>query len=146
MGIWSLHPSYLDSKGLVALWRETLLAKHVLEGKTTGYKNHPQLNRFKACPEPLSALNRYLMLVFDESIQRGFNFDKSKFKMNSFEQVLTLTQGQLDYEWSHLLSKLKVRDIDRYQSIKDQTNIKAIPLFKIVPGPIESWEIILESS
>ena len=47
MRIWSLHPRYLDAKGLVAVWRETLLAKHVLEGKTKGYKNHPQLNRFR---------------------------------------------------------------------------------------------------
>jgi len=46
MRIWSLHPKYLDAKGLVALWRDALLARHVLQGKTTGYKNHPQLNRF----------------------------------------------------------------------------------------------------
>jgi hypothetical protein len=47
MRIWSLHPKYLDAKGLVALWRESLLAKQALESKTKGYKNHPQLNRFK---------------------------------------------------------------------------------------------------
>jgi hypothetical protein len=33
MRIWSLHPKYLDSKGLVALWRESLLAKNVLRDK-----------------------------------------------------------------------------------------------------------------
>jgi len=44
MRIWSLHPKYLDSKGMVALWREALLAKQVLLNKTKGYKNHPQLN------------------------------------------------------------------------------------------------------
>lgn len=27
MRLWSLHPRYLDSKGLVALWCEALLAK-----------------------------------------------------------------------------------------------------------------------
>lgn len=37
MRIWSLHPSYLDAKGLVALWRETLLAQKVLLGATVGY-------------------------------------------------------------------------------------------------------------
>jgi hypothetical protein len=47
MRIWSIHPKYLDIKGLVALWREALLAKHVLEGRTKGYRNHPQLDRFK---------------------------------------------------------------------------------------------------
>ena len=36
MRIWSIHPKYLDTKGLVALWRETLLAKHVLEEEQKG--------------------------------------------------------------------------------------------------------------
>jgi len=30
MRLWSLHPRYLDAKGLVALWREGLLAQKVL--------------------------------------------------------------------------------------------------------------------
>ena len=29
MRLWSLHPSLLDQKGLVALWREALLAQKV---------------------------------------------------------------------------------------------------------------------
>jgi hypothetical protein len=37
---WSIHPQYLDTKGLEALWREALLAKNVLEVKTKGYRNH----------------------------------------------------------------------------------------------------------
>lgn len=32
MRLWSLHPSYLDAVGLVALWREGLLARKVLQG------------------------------------------------------------------------------------------------------------------
>ena len=51
MRLWSVHPKYLDSKGLVALWREALLAKQVLEGGTKGYRNHPQLDRFKKSGE-----------------------------------------------------------------------------------------------
>lgn len=43
MRLWSLHPQYLDAKGLVALWREGLLAQAVLAGQTRGYKRHPQL-------------------------------------------------------------------------------------------------------
>jgi hypothetical protein len=55
MRIWSLHPTLLDTKGLVALWREALLAKHVLSGSTIGYQNHPQLKRFKSSPNPHAA-------------------------------------------------------------------------------------------
>ena len=82
MRIWSVHPKYLDSKGLVALWRETLLAKHVLEGKTKGYKNHPQLHRFKASEKPIECINLYLSIVFEEAENRGFHFDKNKFVTN----------------------------------------------------------------
>jgi hypothetical protein len=32
MRLWSLHPRYLDAKGLQAVWREGLLAKKVLQG------------------------------------------------------------------------------------------------------------------
>ena len=39
MRLWSIHPKYLDCKGLVALWREALLAKKVLRGKTRKYAN-----------------------------------------------------------------------------------------------------------
>jgi hypothetical protein len=33
MRLWSLHPEYLDANGLVALWREALLAQAFLQGK-----------------------------------------------------------------------------------------------------------------
>ena len=79
MRIWSLHPKYLDTKALVALWRETLLAKKVLEGKTIGYKNHPQLFRFKKSVVALDAINYYLQFVWIEAENRSYNFNKDKF-------------------------------------------------------------------
>jgi hypothetical protein len=82
MRIWSLHPKYLDSKGLVALWRETLLAKNVLEENTKGYTNHPQLIRFKSSQNPLAYINLYLSTIFEEASLREYNFDKSKFNNN----------------------------------------------------------------
>ncbi|MFO7790471.1 MAG: pyrimidine dimer DNA glycosylase/endonuclease V, partial [Bacteroidales bacterium] len=79
MRIWSLHPQYLDAKGLVALWRETLLAKHVLEGITKGYKHHPQLMRFRQVEKPADAIHYYLEIVWEEAGKRNYNFDKNKF-------------------------------------------------------------------
>jgi hypothetical protein len=32
MRLWTLHPQYLDPRGLVALWRVALLAQQVLLG------------------------------------------------------------------------------------------------------------------
>src|SRR5580765_3188700 len=111
MRIWSLHPKYLDTKGLVALWRETLLAKHVLEGKTRGYKNHPQLARFKKSKKPLETINQYLAGVFVEASSRNYNFDKTKIDWNFKSAKLKVTSGQVDYEIKHLLNKLSQRDL-----------------------------------
>ena len=56
MRLWSLHPKYLDSKGLVAVWREGLLALEVLKGNTKGYRSHPQLTRFLQEGNPVETM------------------------------------------------------------------------------------------
>lgn len=143
MRIWSIHPKYLDVKGLVALWRETLLAKHVLEGKTKGYTNHPQLNRFKTLEQPAKAIHQYLESVFEEAQARGYRFDESKFERGEQKVVLPVTAGQVRYEFDHLLRKLNDRDPERMEKLKDLSEVELHPLFEMVPGAIESWEVIL---
>jgi hypothetical protein len=140
MRIWSLHPKYLDTKGLVALWRETLLAKNVLEGKTKGYKNHPQLNRFKQVS--LDAINQYLSVVYFDSLSRNYNFDKNKIDWCFKPNKISVTKGQIDFEIKHLLNKLLIRDPIRYNELKLNTNFQPHSLFKIIDGDIEDWEII----
>jgi hypothetical protein len=142
MRIWSIHPKYLDTKGLVALWRETLLAKNVLEGNTKRYKNHPQLIRFKNAEKPLQGINQYLSAVYQESLTRGYHFNIDKFNIDFHLQTLTVTQGQIEYEMQHLLKKLKTRDFKKYNESINQKNIQSHPLFKIIEGEIEEWEIV----
>ncbi|MCE3282693.1 MAG: hypothetical protein K0Q66_1430 [Chitinophagaceae bacterium] len=142
MRIWSLHPSYLDAKGLVALWRETLLAKHVLEGKTKGYTNHPQLNRFKASKFPVDAINHYLQFIHKEAEARGYNFDRSKINWECKKQKLKVTKGQIDYELQHLTKKLAQRDQTKLEDISKLKEHAPHPMFNIVAGDIEAWEII----
>lgn len=140
MRIWSLHPKYIDAKGIVALWRETLLAKHVLEGKTKGYKNHPQLHRFRKLDSPLDGINFYLSVVFDEAKRRGYNFNGDKINW-SFEPVyMDVTNGQLDFERSHLLSKLLKRNKTMYREISNEWNLQPHPIFLKVEGDVEDWE------
>jgi len=141
MRIWSLHPKFLDTKGLVALWRETLLAKNVLQGNTKGYKNHPQLIRFKNSNNPLRSINKYLEAVYQESLKRGYNFNKDKFDIYNDPLLLTVTMGQIEYEKQHLLKKLKIRDTARYYQLLQETNIEPHPLFRIIDGGIEEWEV-----
>ncbi len=142
MRIWSLHPKYLDAKGLVALWRETLLAQNVLEGKTKGYKNHPQLNRFKRTERPIDAINQYLSEVYIEAIARNYHFDKQKIDWSFRKIEMEVTRGQLDYEVQHLLNKLKTRDIMRFEEIKSNSEFDFHPIFKLIEGGIEDWEIL----
>lgn len=153
MRLWSIHPKYLDSKGLLALWREALLAKCVLKGTTKGYRHHPQLERFLATPDPLESILRYLQAIYRESLRRGYSFDPAKIagdpKKNSlFSRKkstirLPVTTGQLRYEREHLLKKLKRRNPARYKSLRRIREWDSHPLFRGVPGPVESWEKII---
>lgn len=140
MRLWTLHPKYLDRQGLLALWREGLLAQAVLQGATKGYKNHPQLSRFKTHPEPLRAIGYYLSEVSDEAKSRGYNFDISKIAIKGEKQLIQTTSGQLDFEISHLLGKLKKRSREDYEKRRHLVHFDPHPLFQIVPGEIENWE------
>lgn len=143
MRLWSLHPKYLDPQGLVALWREGLLAKKVLEGNTKGYKNHPQLDRFKAQENPIKMINLYLHFVCDEAEDRGYSFDRSKLKRRSpsFDKM-KVNRGQLDYEWTHLQKKLFKRSRKQYLTQKSIEKHKLHPLFRSVSGGVEDWEVL----
>ncbi|MBW2977776.1 pyrimidine dimer DNA glycosylase/endonuclease V [Candidatus Woesearchaeota archaeon] len=143
MRLWSLHPKYLDSKGLVALWRETLLAKKVLEGKTNKYKNHPQLNRFKQ--KPIKFINTYLYFIWKESCERGYCFDKRKIKKPFTKKKLKITRGQILYEFKHLKNKLKKRNPKKYKEIFKIKKPKTNALFALKKGAIESWEKLKNS-
>ncbi len=142
MRIWSIHPKYLDTKGLVALWRETLLAKHVLEGKTKGYRNHPQLDRFKQTDNPIDRINQYLAVVYNEALTRNYNFDKEKIDWKFEPSIMSVTTGQIKYETQHLLNKLKIRDKEKFDTLTNLKRIDQHPIFKIEKGNIESWEIV----
>jgi hypothetical protein len=142
MRLWSIHPEYLDAKGLVALWREALLAQSVLLGNTKGYKNHPQLMRFKNTKNPLGAIASYLISVIAEADRRGYNFNRSKIINKEIKSKIPVTNGQVEYEFKHLLEKLIMRDPDLYNQLKTVKRIKVNPTFKKVPGKVEDWERI----
>lgn len=142
MRLWSIHPSYLDAKGLVALWREGLLAQNVLLGKTKGYKNHPQLIRFKADKNPQGAIASYLKAVADEADRRGYHFGRNKIMNEELSGSIAVTTGQLDYEFKHLLEKLRKRDPVRYEQLFKTTEIELHPIFNKVIGDREDWEIV----
>lgn len=140
MRLWSLHPRYLDPKGLVALWREALLAQAVLSGKTRGYRSHPQLERFRSAADPCAAIGSYLEGIHAEAVARGYAFDERKIGGARTEASLLVTDGQVQYEWHHLLQKLAGRSPELYEKWTAIDAPECHPLFRVQIGAIESWE------
>lgn len=140
MRLWSLHPKYLDPQGLVALWREALLARAVLRGETRGYTRHPQLERFKAHPRPRLAMNAYLRAVFDEATSRGYAFDRSKLGPVRAVPPIPVATGQLAHEWAHLQRKLATRSPAVFGRWERVAMPHCHPLFRPQPGPVAPWE------
>jgi hypothetical protein len=141
MRIWSIHPSYLDSIGLVALWREGLLAKKVVEGRTAGYRCHPQLARFYNHETPIEAINSYLNEVWREADLRGYAFDRSKYVLFNVAKI-PLSRGQLEYEYEHFLKKLEKRNPKKHKELEstDASRIRPHPIFDLFEGTVEDWE------
>ncbi len=140
MRLWTLHPRYLDPRGLVALWREALLARAVLRGRTRGYRSHPQLARFREQPNPVACLNAYLRAIHDEALRRGYRFDASKLGRSVAEHRIPETAGQLAYEWQHLEAKVRRRSPEWYRHIARTPKPIPHPLFRIRPGRVQWWE------
>ena len=150
MRLWSLHPQYLDVKGLLAAWREGLLAQKVLEGLTKGYTHHPQLERFRVAPDPAAAIARYLSAIADEADARGYRFAREKIHAASAGTTIPVTRGQSSYEFALLESKLSIRDPARLSSVEwlsvrsaasvSLSAIRLNPAFHSVQGNIEPWE------
>lgn len=141
MRLWTLHPKYLDTRGLVALWREALLAQAVLAGKTRGYTRHPQLIRFRDTASPGKAIAFYLRAIYSEAVAREYSFDKTRIVACGRCKPIPATRGQLDYEWAHLRAKLMIRDPSRLAGWNCIASPEPHPLFQIIPGAVADWEV-----
>jgi hypothetical protein len=143
--LWSLNPTYLDQKGLGAVWREALLAQKVLLGKTKGWKNHPQLIRFKKNLEPINSIGYYLTKIFEEGCERGYNYNKSKIfcSVGKIDKI-NISKGQIIYEFKILKERVKKRDYMKFLELvkyeKKEICPKPHPLFSIIDGEVEPWE------
>ena len=140
MRLWTVHPRYLDPKGLVAAWREALLAQKVLAGGTKGYRHHPQLVRFQAQPDPLAAIASFLASIAAEAETRSYHFDTTKIPLCRCRGRIPETRGQLLYEWGHLKAKLRARAPEMFRRFRNIVSPEPHPLFRIIPGKVRHWE------
>ena len=138
MRLWSLHPELLDRAALVAGWREGLLAQAVLAGRTKGYRSHPQLERFRAAADPVTAVITYLTALREEATRRGYRFDATRLEGPADGSVrIPVTTGQLAFELEHLRAKVRVRAPEWEARLGEPL---PHPMFEVVEGVIESWE------
>lgn len=140
MRLWTIHPQYLDAKGLVALWREALLAQKVLRGLTRGYLHHPQLFRFRGQNDPNGAIARYLSVVQQDATRRGYLFDGGRIISTPWNGVIQETTGQLLYEWEHFLRKVAIRNPGHHAILQPIIRPEPHPLFVLVDGAVQTWE------
>ena len=140
MRLWSLHPRYLDPRGLVVLWREGLLAQAVLRGQTTGYTHHPQLLRFRRQSSPIACIAEYLRAVHAESVKRGYRFDAGKIARGRTSGRIDVPRGQINFEWHHLMKKLETRAPAWRETLMTVTSPMPHPLFRVKAGGVADWE------
>lgn len=138
MRLWSVHPGQLDRAALVAGWREGLLAQKVLRGLTTGYRSHPQLDRFRDLDDPVAGICTWLDGLASEAERRGYRFDRTRMVTAASEVRITVSEGQLGFEWEHLRAKVRDRDPRWIDSMGE--TVRAHPMMDVVPGGIASWE------
>ena len=142
MRLWSLDPDLLDRAALVAGWREGLLAQKVLRGLTTGYRSHPQLERFRSLDDPVAGIATWLDALADAADARGYRFDRTRIAVPADGARIPLTTGQLELEWAHLSAKVEARDPEWLGRLDDQGpgTPRPHPMFDLVPGPVAAWE------
>ncbi|HIV56673.1 MAG TPA: pyrimidine dimer DNA glycosylase/endonuclease V [Candidatus Stackebrandtia faecavium] len=143
MRLWSIHPRHHDRQALTACWREALLAQAVITEPDRGYSHHPQLRRFQQIENPRAAIGDYLSAIADEADARGYHFARGKIRTTGAAEPITVNDGQLRYEWGHLLAKLKLRSPDVWERWQLIAFPDPHPLFSVVDGPIAEWEKVV---
>jgi len=143
MRLWSIHPKYLDRQGLLACWREGLLALSVArKGFVGAYSKHPQLERFKKTRDPKGAIVSFLQEIAMEMMARGYR--PKALPRPKHRQKIAVTKGQLEFEFSRLQEKLRKRSkakfLENRRIVSKEKGLKTNGSFYIVAGPKESWE------
>ena len=141
MRLWSLHPKYLDQKGLSGAWREGLLAQACIHGRSKAYINHPQLIRFQRSHSPVKLIRRYLICLWKEGHKRGYAFNIGLI-LPAARTIgkIPVNDGQVQYESGHLAAKLKTRDEVKFRALSQAETLELNDVFIVTKGGIESWE------
>ena len=98
----------------------------------------------KPCFVEASVLREPLPALAAEADRRGYRFDRSRIDVVPAALAVPLvpvTDGQLAYEWAHLLAKVGARNPHLLGELTLVTSPQPHPLFMVVPGDVEDWEV-----
>ena len=84
----------------------------------------------------------YLIPLVKEAERRDYRFDRSKIHPSRQVEKISVSRGQLSYEWVHLKEKIHRRDPERYRQSADIEFPEPHPSFEIIEGDIQAWEKI----
>lgn len=76
-----------------------------------------------------------------EACRRGNRFDAAKFTCMGPVPPLPLTEGQVEYEWAHLRSKLEQRAPAWLLQFDGIRRPEPHPLFRVRAGRVAEWEV-----
>lgn len=149
--LWSLHPGYLDQKGLGACWKEAKGAQTSLMNPDAGGQQHSALIRFRAHHDPVGAIGAYMRSLWVEAaLRRNYRYNyKLIAQPNPPSEVyetnfaMPVTKGQVQYEAEFLREKINKRDGLPRLYLPSPNTLEAIrlhPLFYMVEGDVEDWE------
>jgi hypothetical protein len=149
--LWSIHPKYLDAKGLVACWKEALEAQDYIWGDRKGgrHENHPALNRFHWHQNPKHAISGYLAAILEEAAERGFNYNASliRYPLGRCQRIYVST-AQLSFERQHLKKKLEERNqTEKLNQLLHKGLPAQHPLFLRLYEPVSfPWELGIDGT
>jgi hypothetical protein len=89
---------------------------------------------------PLAMIAAYLHGVRSEAERRGYCFDAARIVSPPFHGEVEESEGQLLFEWTHLLAKLAGRAPGLFEQYVKIDLPGAHPLFRIVAGEKREWE------
>lgn len=132
MSLWTVHPKYLDKQGLIALWREGLLAQKSLNGELDIELNNQVWQQFKNSENPLKAIGTYLSFIASEGARRGYKLGHEKIIYPNFDDnKFDIRPQDLIFEMKHLRDKLKLRDKNKWHEVNQVEQVEPNPAFRL---------------
>jgi hypothetical protein len=122
------NPEYANALSLVALLRGAQPLNRFVEAQGIS-RNNMQMNIFKACCDPIGAINAYFTEVHREAREHSF-YEFNRGTCGTSRPNIKIKVGHwLDGEIKHLAARLNLRDPD-FSHFKKMIKVKPYSAFR----------------